>query len=70
MASTQPPTSFLQKADVILDGQNYKAWSATVGVILCGLDLWGHIDGTEPAPPPPAVSPAESSSTVSTGISF
>ena len=67
MASTPAPTSFLQKADVILDGQNYKVWFATVGVILRGLDLWGHIDGTEPAPPPPTVNPVDSSSsTVST----
>ena len=70
MASTRTPTSFLKKADVILDRQNYKTWSATVGVILHRLDLWGHIDGTEPAPPPPAVSLADSSSsTVSTDTS-
>ena len=68
--ASNPTSSFLQKADVILDGRNYKAWTATISVILRGLDLWGHIDGTEPAPPPPIALPANSSSsTVSTGPS-
>ncbi|KAK8928971.1 U1 small nuclear ribonucleoprotein A [Platanthera zijinensis] len=46
-------------------------WSTTVGVILCGLDLWGHIDGSEPAPPPSAIaSPMDDSSIVNTAASI
>ena len=42
--------SYLQKADVLLDGKNYKAWSFTLWVFLQGSNLWGHIDRTKPTP--------------------
>ena len=58
---------YLPKPDVLLNGQNYKAWSSTMRMHLRGLKLWGHVDGSRPAPPhPDTSSTASSGSTVST----
>ena len=60
--------SYLPKLDMALNGQNYKAWSSTIRMHLRGLNLWGHVDGSCPAPPHAAPSSEVSSgSTVSTG---
>ncbi|XP_039125223.1 uncharacterized protein LOC120261408 [Dioscorea cayenensis subsp. rotundata] len=68
MASTQ--VSYLQKADVMLNDKNYKAWSSTLRVLLRGLNLWGHVDGTRPPPcSSSAVSSSSSSSTVTSASS-
>ncbi|KAK8954953.1 hypothetical protein KSP39_PZI002736 [Platanthera zijinensis] len=42
---------------------------AIVFVILRRLDLWGHVDGSEPALPPPTASHADDSSTVNIAAS-
>ena len=47
-------SSFLTPVDVKLNQTNYKEWHTTVRVILYGLDLFGHVDGT-------TLPPAESS---------
>ncbi|KAH7663855.1 Retrotransposon Copia-like N-terminal protein [Dioscorea alata] len=67
MASAQ--VSYLQKADVMLDGKNYKAWSSTLRVLLRGLNLWGHVDGTRPPPISSTVASSTSSSSTVTGAS-
>ena len=38
--------NFLTHVDVKLNGANYKEWLTTVRVILLGLKLFGHVDGT------------------------
>ena len=61
---------YLPKPDVLLNGQNYKAWSSTMRLHLRGLKLWGHVDGSRPAPPHPAISSEMSPGSVdSTGDS-
>ncbi|XP_039120726.1 proline-rich receptor-like protein kinase PERK10 [Dioscorea cayenensis subsp. rotundata] len=50
--------------DVMLNGKNYKAWSSTLCVLLHGLYLWDHVDGTRP--PPVSSSAASSGSSSST----
>ena len=35
--------------DVKLNGDNYKIWAGSVRLILFGLDLLSHIDGSPPA---------------------
>ena len=47
------PSGYLLKPDVLLNGQNYKAWSSTMLLHLRGLKLWGHVDGSHNAPPHP-----------------
>ena len=44
---------YLPKPDVLLNGQNYKAWSSTMRLLLRGLKLWGHVDGSRTALPHP-----------------
>ena len=69
--TTSGPGGYLPKPDVLLNGQNYKAWSSTMRMHLRGLKLWGHVNGSRPAPPHPATSSEVSSgSTVSTGDSL
>ena len=61
---------YLPKPDVLLNGQNYKAWSSTMRLHLRGLKLWGHVDGSRTAPPhPAATSEMSPGSTDSTGDS-
>ena len=69
-SSSSSHGSYLPKLDVMFNGQNYKAWSSTIRLHLRGLKLWGHVDGSRPAPPHPATSSeASSGSTDSTGDS-
>ena len=39
---------FHMAVDVKLNGDNYKVWAGSVRMILFGLDLLSHIDGTSP----------------------
>ena len=39
---------FHTAVDVKLNGDNYKVWAGSVCMILSGLDLLSHIDGTSP----------------------
>jgi hypothetical protein len=52
-ATASGPGGYLPRLDVLLTGQNYKAWSSTMRMHLRGLKLWGHVDGSRPAPPHP-----------------
>ena len=49
--SDQPshsPHGFHTAIDVKLNGDNYKLWAGSVRMILFGLDLLSHIDGSPP----------------------
>ena len=35
---------------VRFDGKNYSAWAFQFQIFVKGKELWGHIDGTDPAP--------------------
>ena len=60
-SSSSSHGGYLPKLDVMLNGQNYKAWSSTIRMHLRGLKLWGHVDGSCPAPPHLATSSEVSS---------
>ena len=42
------PHGFHTAVDVKLNGDNYKIWDGSVRLILFGLDLLSHIDGSPP----------------------
>ena len=51
MAFPSPHTpNFLNLVDVKLNGANYEKWLTTVCMILLGLELYVHVDGTYPPP--------------------
>ena len=56
------PHGFHTIVDVKLNGDNYKIWAGSVRLILFGLDLLSHIDGS---PPEAASSKASGDSTSS-----
>ena len=42
-----------EKYDVLmvrLNGKNYSSWAFQLEIFVTGKDLWGHIDGSNPAP--------------------
>ena len=44
---------FSDKSDAFLirfNGKNYSAWEFDFKVFVKGKDLWGHVDGSKPAP--------------------
>ena len=55
------PHSFHTVVDVKLNGDNYKIWAGSVRLILFGLDLLFHIDGS----PPEVASSADSADSTS-----
>ena len=65
-STTSGPGGYLPRPDILLNGQNYKAWSSTMRMHLRGLKLWGHIDGSRPSPSDSDVSFAASSGSSST----
>ena len=69
-STTSGPGSYLPRPDILLTGQNYKAWFTTMRMHLRGLRLWGHVDGSRPAPPhPDTLSEMSPGSIDSTGAS-
>lgn len=46
MATSSYSPHFLTSMDVKLKGSNYKEWFTTVSIILLGVELLGHVDGT------------------------
>ena len=61
--------SYLQKSDMMLDDNNYKAWLSTLRLFFRRLNLWGHVDGTKPTPHLSVASEASSHTTTS-GAAF
>ena len=52
----------LHHTDVVLDDTNYLAWKLTMRLLLDGLRLWGHVDGTVIIPTSPVLHDSFSSS--------
>ena len=63
-STTSGPSGYVPRPDVLLNGQNYKAWFTTMRMHLRGLKLWRHVDGSRPAPPHPDTLSATSSGSV------
>ena len=61
------PHGFHTVVDVKLNGDNYKIWAGSVRLILFGLDLLSHIDGSPPEVASSADSADPMSSTPITG---
>jgi hypothetical protein len=43
----------IDKFDVLfvrLNGKNYSTWAFQLEIFVKGKELWGHVDGTDPAP--------------------
>ena len=45
----------LNHCDVVLDGTNYLAWKLTLRLLLDGIRVWSHIDGSVTMPTPPVL---------------
>ncbi|XP_039146892.1 uncharacterized protein LOC120284166 [Dioscorea cayenensis subsp. rotundata] len=56
MASTSSAPHFLAPVDIKLNGFNYREWFTTVRIVLLGMDLLAHVDGTSPQPSTPDTS--------------
>lgn len=56
MASSSFSQHFLALVDVKLNGSNYREWFTIVRIILHGIGLVGHVNGTSPQPSTPDAS--------------
>lgn len=56
MASSSSFPHFLAPVNIKLNDFNYREWFTTVCIILLGMDLFSHIDGTSPQPSTPNAS--------------
>ena len=45
----------IHHSDVVLDDTNYLAWKLTLRLLLDGLRVWGHVDGTVTMPTSPVL---------------
>lgn len=50
MASSSSSPHFKALVDVKLNGSTYREWFTTIHIILLGMGMLSHVDGTSPQP--------------------